>query len=105
MKRLTSEVPLRREARNLNLSRTTIDRKFRYVGEQAKIKLRETNLMHPKVHEAVFDDQETFEHTKCKPLSTKIPERLTDHFAIYAVYHNFFLISLSGQVHDGGAVL
>ena len=66
---LTSGVSLRRSARILHLSRTTIDRKFRYLGEQARIKLHASNLKHPLAHEVVFDDQETYEHTKCKPLS------------------------------------
>ena len=69
MKLLSSGVSLRRSARILNLSRTTIDRKFRYLGERAKIKLHQSNLEKPLAKEVVFDDQETFEHTKCKPLS------------------------------------
>ena len=68
-KQLCSAVSLRRAAMLLNVSRTTIDRKFRFLGEQARIKLRELNLEHPPVQVVEFDDQETFEHTKCKPLS------------------------------------
>ena len=66
---LCSGVSLRRAARLLHVSRTTIDRKFRFLGIQAKIQLEATNLKHPKVEVVEFDDQETFEHTKCKPLS------------------------------------
>lgn len=66
---LYSCVSLRRAARLLKVSRTTVDRKFRFLGEQARIKLRETNLKHAPVEVVEFDDQETFEHTKCKPLS------------------------------------
>ena len=69
---LCSSVSLRRAAILLNVSRTTIDRKFRFLGEQARIKLRESNLKHPPVEVVEFDDQETFEHTKCKPLSISL---------------------------------
>lgn len=69
MRLLTSGVSLRRSAKILNLSRTTIDRKLRFLGEQAKIQLRESNLNQAPANEVVFDDQESFEHTKCKPLS------------------------------------
>jgi transposase-like protein len=69
MKLLVSGVSLRRSAKILNLNRNTIDRKFRFLGAQASIELLESNLKHPQAQEVVFDDQETFEHTKCKPLS------------------------------------
>ena len=69
MKLLCSGVSLRRSARILNLSRTTIDRKFRYLGERAKLQLHSSNRQQPLAQAVVFDDQETFEHTKCKPLS------------------------------------
>lgn len=69
MKLLVSGVSLRRSARILNLSRTTIDRKFRFLGVQAHCHLQKSNQEQPKASVVVFDDQETFEHTKCKPLS------------------------------------
>ena len=141
MKLITSGVSLRRAARNLNLSRTTVDRKFRFLGEQAKVMLLETNLAHPPVksdqnphypkdlkkafphatHETHkgqrgsivgqgelkkirFDPLFSLNHTCAMTranmnrlfrrtwCTTKIPERLVDHFAIYAVYHNLSLI-------------
>lgn len=68
-KLLCSGVSLRRAARLLHLSRTTVARKLIFLGSQSLIQLQETNLKHPKCDEVQFDDQETFEHTKCKPLS------------------------------------
>ena len=66
---LCSGVSLRRSAQLLHVSRTTIKRKFQFLGSEAKIKLHQNNLLHHPVSEVQFDDQETFEHTKCKPLS------------------------------------
>lgn len=68
-KLLCSGVSLRRSAILLNLSRTTIARKLIFLGERSHLKLREMNLNHPKCTAVQFDDQETFEHSKCKPLS------------------------------------
>ena len=39
------------------------------LGFEAEAKLRIENLNLPKVRVLEFDDMETFEHTKCKPLS------------------------------------
>ncbi len=68
-KLLCSGVSLRRAAILLHLSRTTISRKFKFLGAEAKEELRLSNLSLPKINQVQFDDQETFEHTKCKPLS------------------------------------
>ena len=68
-KLICSGVSLRRSAILLRISRTTVKRKFEYLGLQAKRQLREMNLKSAPCHEVQFDDQETFEHTKCKPLS------------------------------------
>ena len=68
-KLMCSGVSLRRAAILLHVSRTTVSRKFKFLGSQAKQKLRISNLAFPKIDEVQFDDQETFEHTKFKPLS------------------------------------
>lgn len=68
-KLLCSGVSLRRSARLLHVSRTTISRKLIYLGTQARNDLELQNLEHPPCEIVEFDDQETFEHTKCKPLS------------------------------------
>ena len=60
---------MRRAARLLHVSPTTISRKLIYLGTQARNDLERHNLEHPRCEIVEFDDQETFEHTKCKPLS------------------------------------
>jgi hypothetical protein len=39
------------------------------MGEKAKLALEEFNNKKPLAKEVLFDDMETFEHTKCKPIS------------------------------------
>jgi transposase-like protein len=69
---LCSGVSLRRSAKILHLSRTTVARKLIYLGKISRDELLAKNLEHPKSSVVEFDDQETFEHTKCKPLSITI---------------------------------
>jgi AraC-like DNA-binding protein len=64
-----SGISLRRAARELHLSRTTVARKIKYLGEVCRQRLEAMNRKQPKAVALQFDDQETFEHTKCKPLS------------------------------------
>lgn len=59
---------MRRAALILNISRTTVARKARFLGMQARPKLRRREH-EPLVTHVQFDDMETFEHTKLKPLS------------------------------------
>ena len=66
---LASGVSLRRAARELHLSRTTVARKLIFLGAQSKKALRQMNFESHKAAVVEFDDLETFEHTKCKPLS------------------------------------
>jgi hypothetical protein len=66
---LVSEVSQRRCAYILKLNRKTIKRKFIFMGVAAKAKLKKYNFLFPKANLVEFDDMETFEHTKCKPLS------------------------------------
>jgi hypothetical protein len=40
-----------------------------FLAEQSELKLKQHNLLFPKASIIEFDDLETFEHTKCKPLS------------------------------------
>jgi len=60
---------IRRGAYNLRLNRKTIARKLVILGEVAEENLRAGNLLHEKARVVQFDDLETFEHTKCKPIS------------------------------------
>ena len=66
---LCSGVSQRQCARVLSLARKTIVRKFIFLGLQAQEILKKRNLLKPKCKVIEFDDMETFEHTKCKPLS------------------------------------
>lgn len=67
---LCSGVSQRRAARILCLNRKTIARKLRFLAEQSRLLMRKSKaLSSKKVTCLEFDDLETFEHTKCKPLS------------------------------------
>ena len=66
---LCSAVSQRRSARLLKVNRKTIVRKFLLMGEKAEKILPTLNSFHDKVKSFQFDDLETFEHTKFKPLS------------------------------------
>lgn len=56
-------------ARLLHLNRKTVARKLLFLGNEAESDLMEMNHNLPKVSTMEFDDLETFEHSKCKPLS------------------------------------
>jgi transposase-like protein len=68
---LCSGVSLRRSARLLRVNRITIVRKFRFLAEQSRAAHAEflTQFKHSKLDEIIFDEMESFEHTKFKPLS------------------------------------
>lgn len=68
-RQLVSGVSQRRSALILNLNRKTIVRKFHFFGDLALKYLKVQNSLYPKSKIVEFDDLETFEHTKCKPLS------------------------------------
>ena len=68
-KLLCSGVSQRRAAILLNISRTTVVRKLLFLAAQARLRLEEQLKSKPPVTVIQFDDMETFEHTKCKPLS------------------------------------
>ena len=66
---LVSGLSQRRLAKILRVNRKTIVRKFLFLGVYAYDYLLSSNKEHPKAHFVQFDDLETFEHSKCKPLS------------------------------------
>jgi transposase-like protein len=68
-KLLCSSVSQRRSAKLLGISRTTVVRKFLFLAQQAALHLNALNRARPAVEVMEFDDLETFEHTKLKPLS------------------------------------
>lgn len=66
---ICSCVSMRRTALILNISRTTVAKRIEYLYSQALIRQEHFLKAHPPFKEIQFDDLETFEHTKCKPLS------------------------------------
>lgn len=71
-KQLAAGVSLRETARVLNLNRKTIARKLKVQGRIAYRKLVEFNQKQIKSKKIQFDDLETFEHTKCKPVTISL---------------------------------
>jgi hypothetical protein len=69
---LVSGVSQRRAAKILRINRKTVVRKFLFLSLHAAFELRAENLKLRAASEIQFDDLETFEHTKCKPLSVTI---------------------------------
>jgi transposase-like protein len=66
---LVAGVSQREAHKILNINRKTLVRKLVLMGARAQLKLIKINRHHNKVSNLQFDDLETFEHTKCKPLS------------------------------------
>lgn len=69
---LNGTMSQREIARSLGLNRKTVVRTFRRLGLLAQAELRAWNLSQRPACEVEFDDLETFEHTKCKPLSVTL---------------------------------
>lgn len=69
---LCSGVSQRRIAKILGISRTTVSRKLMFLGLRAFEEINEDNLSKTQASIVEFDDLETFEHTKCKPLSVTL---------------------------------
>lgn len=61
-----------RAAKVLKISRRTLVKKFRLMSALAKTKMDKRNRAASKATVIEFDDLETFEHTKCKPLSVTV---------------------------------
>lgn len=68
-KSLASGISMRRLALNTHLSRTTINRKLIFLAKQAQLHLTAWQSKQPLSSTVQFDDVETFEHSRCKPLS------------------------------------
>lgn len=69
---LCSGVSLRRAALVLNISRTTVARKLIFLGSQARLVNERSSRELQGLQNIQFDDLETSEHTKCKPLSVTL---------------------------------
>jgi transposase-like protein len=71
---LSSGVSQRRASILLRVNRKTVVRKFRFLAQQSRIQHQRWlhSLEHTPVSRIQFDDLETSEHTKCKPLSVAL---------------------------------
>ena len=63
---------IRRGAKKFKVNRKTMARKLELLGQEAEDILRAQNSAHEKARVVEFDDLETFEITKCKPLSVTL---------------------------------
>lgn len=68
-KNLASGLSLRRSSLIMNLSRTTVARKLVFLAKQARINFEKGLQDHTPSKIIEFDDLETFEHSKYKPVS------------------------------------
>ena len=68
-KLLASNVSMRRSAQILEINRKTVDNRLIYFGRVSEAKLAELLLSRTPSTAVQFDDVETSEHTKLKPLS------------------------------------
>lgn len=67
---LVSGTSQRRLAKLLRVNKKTIVRKFVFLGKYANQALQEAvHLKNKKISNLQFDDMESFEHSKCKPIS------------------------------------
>lgn len=69
---LVAGVSLREVARVFKVNRKTAARKLVFMGHQAEEKLARHAIKRKKSSIIEFDDLETFEHTKCKPVSVTL---------------------------------
>lgn len=69
LKLLVSGVSLRRSSRLLKVSQITVARKLEFLGARARLANHRQRQKMMDIRKIQFDDMETFEHTKLKPLS------------------------------------
>ncbi len=69
---LCAKVTQNRIAKVLRIDRKTVARKLLYLAELATLELQASNLETPRAEVIEFDDLETSEHTKCKPLAVSV---------------------------------
>ena len=55
-----------------NVSRTTVKRKVEFLAAQARLSQKEWLEAQKPFLSIEFDDLETFEHTKCKPITVTL---------------------------------
>lgn len=69
---LASTCSQRRTAQVLGIDRKTVVRSFRFMSSLAEAEFHDRNSGMRKAEIIEFDDLETFEHSKCKPLSVTL---------------------------------
>jgi transposase-like protein len=67
-----SNVSQRQIGRKLNIRQATVAKKLIFLANMFRVKLHELNQSLGIIHDLEFDDLETFEHSKCKPLSVLV---------------------------------
>ena len=72
VRELVSGVSMRECARILKINKKTVVRKMIHMGTRAQARLLVLNSKRRKSTVIEFDDLETFEHTKCKPLAVSL---------------------------------
>ncbi|MCO5144290.1 MAG: hypothetical protein M9962_14475 [Oligoflexia bacterium] len=73
VKLLSSNNSMRRSALLLNVDRKTVARRLPFLADQARRSQMKFLKDHQKlIHAVEFDDLETIEHTKCKPISVAL---------------------------------
>ena len=60
---------MRRAAKILRINKKTVERRLRFLGKEAKVEFEKWFNGIDLVSDFQFDDLQTIEHTKCKPLS------------------------------------
>lgn len=71
-KLICSGVSMRRIALLFGTSRTTVKRKVEFLASRSRLKHDKWLESQDSFHYVQFDDLETFEHTKCKPVTVTI---------------------------------
>ena len=66
---LAAGVSMRECARVLKVNKKTVVRKLIHMGVRAQTQLEKLNKKRRLAHTIEYDDLETFEHTKCKPIA------------------------------------
>ncbi len=78
LKLIASKNSQRRIALLLGISKNTVASKIQFLARMAREKNRQQLIESSSVQEIIFDDMETFEHSKMKPLSiTVVVEKYT----------------------------
>ena len=72
MKLLSHNVSLSGAAKILNINPKTVARKLAFLGETCRHKLAEQAKDYTQISAIEFDELQTIEHTKCKPLSIAV---------------------------------